>query len=263
MTHDSASNPVPLDEQAMIDAYFDRTLASEQKADLTRLLATDAGVGAHFAECAYAIEALRTPVSAPDFSHEILQEVGRRRGWLGARLQRFVSIGRLAAAAALLLALGVTLTVRRFAPDAAIFPQTPTPIADVAECASSDADYNVAGFYRVLDQAGSVTGLERLTTASPTAPVQAMKTMNAGLLMSALCSPSFMGSDPGRRKLDPGAWRAAGHVRLTIRTTRACSIRALPTRDRVGAVVLVARASAPASPNDGSKIGKDTPVGGW
>lgn len=255
MNHDVPNNPdqpafEALGPDALIDAYFDRSITPESKSRLARLLSTDPAATIAFGECDRAVEALRAPVVAPDFSAAILDEVGRRRGWLGASLQRLVSIGRLAAAAVLLLALGLTLAAKRWAPDSGVFPSAATPIADVTECAASDADCNVSGIRRALNW-NDFTG--------PT--VMSARVLDIGSVRAALVAPA--GLTPAMNPADPTPIGAAGSGVVTVRFVTSCdgSLRPISATERVGAVAVV---SKPASTRRAAtESDKEPAVGGW
>ncbi len=238
--------------EELLNAYFDRELPPEEEAALARLLEQDARAARFFGESESAIDALRSPVKAPDLSSRILTEVGRRRGWLGARLQRFVAVGRVAIAACLLLALAVTLTAKRFAPDAAIFPQGPSTITDVAQCAADDTKCSMSDFLAAFDQVGEVTRLNDVRNAIP----QMAEGANHAGLFSLISN-----------RQEQVEWRGrtfSSNVRpelieLTIAVARDGSLKQLTTQQQVGAIVYIARPSTPAPKTEDS----ESTVGGW
>lgn len=239
--------------EELLDAYFDRELPPDEEAALVRLLQRDAGAAMLFGESEAAIDALRLPVASPDLSGRILTEVGRRRGWLGARLQRFIAVGRVAVAACLLLALAVTLMAKRIAPDAGIFPQSPQPIADVARCAADDTTCSMSDFLAALDQVGEVSRLNEVRNALPGA---VERPMQAGMFTLA--------SERHDEHVEWRGRRFSAHVRpelieLTIAIARDGSLKQLTTQQQVGAIVYIAR-TAPAAPKQDDS---ESTVGGW
>lgn len=238
--------------EELIDAYFDRELPPEEEASLAHLLQRDAGAAMLFGESEAAIDALRLPVNSPDLSGRILTEVGRRRGWLGARLQRFVAVGRVAVAACLLLALAVTLTAKRFSPDAAVFPQSPTPIADVARCAADDTSCSVDDFLAALDQVGEVARLNEVRNALPSVTNGAN---HAGLF--SMVSNRQERVEWRGRTFSPEVRPEL--IELTIAIARDGSFKQLTTQQQVGAIVYITR-SAPAAPTNEDS---EATVGGW
>jgi len=248
------------DERRLIDAYFDRDLPAEEKPRLARLVASNAGAAMLFAGMQSAIDAMRQPVDTPDLSGAILDEVGRRRGWLGSRLQRFVSVGRLALAASLLLGLGMTLAVQRLAPDLGLFPSGPTPIAQVADCATSDVDCTVTDLRRAFTESTLTAGLgSMMVSSAPPTPVSASG--SAGSSAAGLMAhPGGMGADPGVTSADIRC--GAGVVRVFVLRSAdpspGPSILSIGDRARAGSVGFIVRrapASTPAEP--------ESKVEGW
>lgn len=245
------------DDQALIDAYFDRELSPETKPRLARRVASDAGAGLLFAETQAALDALRVPVPSADLSGAILDEVGRRRGWMDHRFQRFVSLGRLAVAAALLLALGLALAVQRLVPDAAFFPHAPSPIADVTGFAATDADCNLTGLIRTFDSAPLAAGFGSVMTSAPSAS----GALRGDRLSTAIAHPGALGANPGRPS-DSAGGCGTGAVRVFIvrfsPSSNDCSLLTLSDRSRAGSVAFVHRSDAVTRTDDA-----DRSAGGW
>ncbi len=247
---------------SLLDAYFDRTICAAGKTRLARLVAADPDAGAAFSELDRAVEGLRTPVRAPDFSAAILGEVGRRRGWLGAGVQRLVSVGRLAVAAVLLLGLGVGLAVKRWSPDSVVFSPPATPIAAVTECAATDADCNVAGLRRAFgfDDHGA-SDRERVRFSG--AGVMSARVLDVSSMRAALVAPPGLApiraDSEGVRFVE----RSAGADFVMVRFVTSCdgSARPLNVTERVGAVAV---ASKPATARrTAAESDKEPAVGGW
>lgn len=258
MKKDDAHNPTDrIGPDELIDAYFDRELPARTDALLAKLIQTDPVAAALFAQSEKTIEAIRQPIDAPDLSTQILAEVGRRRGWIGARVQRLVSVGRVAVAATILLALAVTLTVRRLAPDAVIFPATPTPIADVTDCAASDANCNVSEFLAAMDQVGASIRLNEVRRALPGASARAMQASFVRMQMNDLLSSKSVVVDrncPDRRR---ARLAAARPIQLSVLVIKSDSLKKLTDQSRVRYGV---RQMSARSPNEDEK---SSAVGGW
>lgn len=236
--------------QEMIEAYFDRELPPEREMELARRLHRDAKAAKEFAQVEAVAKALRAPVQTPYRTAEILAEIGRRRGWLGSRLQRFVSVGRVAMAASFLLILGGALAARRFSPDSAIFPTSPTPLADVTDSASEDANHCVYGFLTTIDKMGSATRFISASSPSRFGPQARGVALTAGL--------------PARHHLPAGAASNADcetrtfSILLTSRNNG--SLKQLTDQQRMGYVVYIAKQRPGRRGDDG---GKESSVGGW
>ncbi|MCH7528222.1 MAG: hypothetical protein IH972_01575 [Candidatus Marinimicrobia bacterium] len=69
----------------------------------------------------------------------ILREIDRRRGFLSTNMRRFVRIGRLAAAAVVLLAFLGIAAAQRYSPDTFRMKDQPHPVASVVEHSGSAA----------------------------------------------------------------------------------------------------------------------------
>jgi hypothetical protein len=92
--------------------------------------------------------------SAPDLTGRVLGAVDERRGWLDGRSRRLVWGGRVLAAAALLGAIGLTLAVRRAAPDLLTPSSTEQALASVVssgERAATRASEPAARVVEALD----------------------------------------------------------------------------------------------------------------
>ncbi len=255
MSTDDRTNPdSPRSIEDVINAYFDRELSSTEEAALARRLNRDAGAAMLFGESEAAIDALRLPVDAPDLSGSILTEVGRRRGWLGAKMQRFVAVGRVAIAACILLGLAVTLTARRLAPEAAVFPQASTPISTVTKCASDDTECSFNEIMAAIDEVDASTRLRDVRRAMPSPPNQMS---HAGLFSFAADT-----NHPARMRWKGRDYSAAAHpkqIELTLSIAQDGSFRTLTSQQQVGAIVYIARPAPEAAKSEDD----DSTVGGW
>ena len=150
-----------------------------------------------------------------DFTASVLAEVGDRRGWLDRSSRRLVWGGRLMAAAALLLAVGATLAVRRAAPE--LMPASPptsalASVVNAGQQAVSQAAEPVATVARtigtrqpVLMQLGELAG-EHLLVATEGEYV-------ASLVMPATsCEPESRGGVVVTVSLDASTLRTVESV---------------------------------------------------
>lgn len=252
MTKSRDDNPaVRMNREDLFEAYFNRELSSQLQMELDELLERDAGAAQVFAQMKFASDALGQPISGPDNTNAILAEVGHRRGWIGARLQRFVSIGRLAIAATFLLTITATLAAKRFMPDAAIFPSQSTPLTDVADCAADDAQCGVNDFFEAVNSLGA-SATSRINVGNwslvPTGPV----TINASLIAAD--------RHPDSQKVPCN--NASTRFSYTVRMMSLGdgSFRKLAGQQRVGSVVIFV--GSPSQQAD-TKNEKDSSVTGW
>jgi hypothetical protein len=235
----------------LFEAYFNRELSSQLQMELDSLLERDAAAAQIFSEMKLASEALRAPIDAPDNTLAILAEVGHRRGWLGARLQRFVSVGRLAIAATFLLTITAALAAKRFAPDAAIFPAQATPLANVADSAADDTNCGVSDFMEAVNSLGASSKLTRVSKSMPTPMLK-----NGPVTLNA----SFISLDPHS---PPACTDASKRFAYTVRvmSLRDGSFRKLADQQRIGSAVIVVGSSPEQA--DKKKDEKDSSVTGW
>ena len=130
---------------------------------------------------------LRRPVDAPDFSRQILDRTHNRRAFLPRRLRRFVDRGRLAAAAALLLALTVFTVAQRVWPDATRLTTAQRPVSDVPRAFFNDATNSVTAFTSSMEQARAALvpfAAEREPSLTSTSPDAASHRLEAFILQS-------------------------------------------------------------------------------
>lgn len=139
--------------EARLNAYLDGEMTDEERRGFFDLLDRDTACARAFAETTGALEALQQPVGTPDFSAAVLGCVESRRRrptWLSDTARRGVRVGRLAVAATLLLALGVSLMLRReAAPD--MFASRSAPLSEavaVGRAEAADGLRDVAGVVR-------------------------------------------------------------------------------------------------------------------
>ena len=89
------------------------------------------------------VRGLRDGVEAPDLSNAILQEVGRRQGWLSARQRRLLCAARWGAGGVLLGVLAGVLLVERYTPVDEIVTPQPRALADLMQNVRNDASVAV------------------------------------------------------------------------------------------------------------------------
>jgi hypothetical protein len=131
-------------DREAIDAFFDRELAPDEAAALFRAISRDEQAAAHVQQTQRALDALRTPVKAPDLSQSILAEVGRRRGgWLTGTTRRVVTLGRFAVAASLLLIVTGGFVADRLSPGALDMGDSQTPLASLVEESRESASRSI------------------------------------------------------------------------------------------------------------------------
>ncbi len=119
-------------EQAT-DRLFDRELTSAEREALSAELSSDPEALKRFRETTDALLALREPIDTPDVTRAVLQRLDERPGFTTRRARRFITTGRLAAAAAVLGAgAGILLLEKYPEPTVSnIAESTPKPIDSV------------------------------------------------------------------------------------------------------------------------------------
>lgn len=161
-------NPPPIDH--LVDAFFDKELSG---AELSGALKRDKPAAARFERIQSMLDDLRRPVRTRDFSASILAEVGRRRPWLPASMRRFVSVGRLAAAACFLLFVGGAFYAERIAPDTMRLTNEPAPLTELVSAGRADATSGIRTLAEAFESVrGAACGAQRNAEAElrPTQP---------------------------------------------------------------------------------------------
>lgn len=260
----SSQNTEGLSELETVEAFFDRELDAEGQRRLFAALDRDESARRRFAENETVIEDLRRPVRSPDLSGAILEEVRARRGWLAPKLQRFVTAGRLAAAACLLATAGALFTAKRLAPENPVFNPDPAPVSNVVESSQAEAAEGVQRVLGAFDRLRRVGG-ERSFAPPRNEPLRAVSVnpnMPQVIVIGADRRPqqqalkineaAFTGDGAQPRQDRHAKVRAWIRVTMNAREDR-------PDRDRrVGLVRIAERGGS--SGNDGANT---TPVGGW
>lgn len=148
---------------ALIDAFFDGELSAEDEAALLERVDRDPVAAERFARTSWAIDELRRPMRAPDFTGTVMDRVHGRRAWLSDGWRRFVGVGRLAAAAGVLLALGAGLAARRAAPDSATLGTQAGPLSRVVDASRVEA---ASGAMSISSTIGLVRGAAQREAAA-------------------------------------------------------------------------------------------------
>lgn len=143
---------------------------------------------------------------APDLTDRVLEAVGERRGWLDVRSRRLVWGGRILAAAALLAAIGLTLSVRRAAPEFVTPSATEHALASVVssgERAATEATGTVTRVVETIEERTPV--IVRMTTTLGAEPGMILRLSGAedvqtatlfGPRLAAVRSPAPSGFAP-------------------------------------------------------------------
>lgn len=173
----------------LVDAFFDRELPLDQSSSLFSSLRNDPAKAREIVGTQRAIDALRQPPKSPDFSANILAEVGRRKGWLNGRERRKISFGRVATAAALLLMVGGAFVMQRVAPQFTEPGSRPAPIHDLTAAVpveTAGAGRTVAtAFTDAIKVSLTHTSSQITVTAQPVAAVDACPDVSRAALAPA------------------------------------------------------------------------------
>jgi hypothetical protein len=129
------------DVEAIVDQVLDREASWSRELD--QLLKRDRAAADRLRRTQEILDRLRTPVRGPDLSASILAEVGARRGWLTTGWMRFVTAGRAAAAACVVLAVGGVYVAERMSGGRIDLAGRPTPLTDFVSQSSSDVSGGV------------------------------------------------------------------------------------------------------------------------
>jgi hypothetical protein len=117
----------------LVDAFFDDELDEEASRAFMRELREDHATARDVVSTNSALEALRRPVSTPDFTGSIIDRVHGKTPWLSGRQFAILGQWRLAAAACVLLLMTGAFIVQRMAPGAVSFTQREAPVSQLAE----------------------------------------------------------------------------------------------------------------------------------
>lgn len=135
---DDGRQPDRRSHDEWVDELLDRRADDPEARAIFDRLRADLDACRELASLKRATDALRRTPTAPDFTTDILHTVDRRRRFLPARLRRMVTVGRVAVAAGVVFAIGVTAIARRHAPDLAFTPE-PSHLSTLVSSGTSEA----------------------------------------------------------------------------------------------------------------------------
>jgi len=136
--NDDHRQPDRRSREEWVDEFLDRRADDPEARAIFDRLRTDLDACRELASLKRATDALRWQPSAPDLAADILHSVHRRRRFLPARLRRMVTVGRVAVAAGVVFAIGVTALARRHGPDLAFTPE-PSHISTLVVSSTHEA----------------------------------------------------------------------------------------------------------------------------
>lgn len=125
-----------------LDRYFDKEITRESAVFRAAFVKRD--FRAQVDETEAMIGELRKPMRTPDLSSAILDAVDSRKAFVASRTRRVVTLGRLAVAASVLLAVGGVVLVERLHPGITSFQAEPEPIAGMVSAASMSTQRPIA-----------------------------------------------------------------------------------------------------------------------
>lgn len=117
----------------LVDAFFDGDLDDTDSREFIRELRNDAPTAKKVVSLNSALEALRRPVSTPDFTSSIMDEVEGRTPWLSGREFRLLGHWRAAAAIGVLCLITATFVTQRVAPGSTTFVAQDAPVTRLSE----------------------------------------------------------------------------------------------------------------------------------
>jgi len=136
---------------SLVDAVLDREIEGADRERIESLIRQNREASQQLDQTQAALDAVRSPVRAPDLTASILDEVGRRRGWLDRPALRLVTVGRMAMAASFLLLVTAAFVTERVAPEAVRFSETPAPVTQLLETGHAEATNSLRNVARVFD----------------------------------------------------------------------------------------------------------------
>jgi negative regulator of sigma E activity len=125
-----------------LDRYFDKEITRESAVFRAAFVKRDFRTQVDETEAM--IGELRKPMRTPDLSSAILDAVDARKAFVASRTRRVVTLGRLAVAASVLLAVGGVVLVERLHPGITSFQAEPEPIAGMVSAASMSTQRPIA-----------------------------------------------------------------------------------------------------------------------
>jgi hypothetical protein len=135
-TPDKKPERVPDD---LVNAFFDRALDEGSREKFFGMLRADLSRCAEVAKTQRMISMLREPVETPDLTDRIMMRVAAKRGFVPESLRRWVTRGRVAAAACVLLGVLGLAVAKRMSPDSFRLAPAERPLSSVIESGRADA----------------------------------------------------------------------------------------------------------------------------
>lgn len=135
---DDGRQPDRRSYEEWVDELLDRRADDPESRAIFDRLRADLDACRELASLKRATDALRHTPVAPDLTSDILYCVDRRRRFLPARVRRMVTVGRVAVAAGVIFAIGVTAIARRHAPELAFTPE-PSHLSTLVSSGTSEA----------------------------------------------------------------------------------------------------------------------------
>ncbi|HRQ71524.1 MAG TPA: hypothetical protein PLU35_00680 [Phycisphaerales bacterium] len=135
---DDGRKPDRRSHEEWVDELLDRRADDPESRAIFDRLRTDLDACRELASLKRATDALRRTPSAPDLTADILHSIDRRRRFLPARLRRMVTVGRVAVAAGVVFAIGVTAIARRHTPELAFTPE-PSHLSTLVASSTTEA----------------------------------------------------------------------------------------------------------------------------
>ncbi len=147
-----------------LDAYFDGE-ADRRSAEFRAAFVKSRKFRADVAAIEEIVFDLTRPVKEPDLSSRILAAVDDHRPFVTGQARRFVTVGRLVAAASVLLLLTGAVLVERARPGTIEFTPKPTPVSGVV-----DAGGRSAPLYAAISKPGAPGETSSIDTTGDTRP---------------------------------------------------------------------------------------------
>jgi hypothetical protein len=139
-SHDAGAAHIP---DHIVDRFFDRELTRREASGLFDSFRADPASARRFVQTQRMLDALKEPVRTPDFTRSILSRIDQaspEAPLLTRRGVRQVRVGRLAAAAALVMLVGGAFVVQRLNPNVVEFGVQPeTPLGSLRSNMTGDA----------------------------------------------------------------------------------------------------------------------------
>lgn len=145
----SDERPGAPDVDAIVNQVLDREVRWSR--DLDALFKRDRAAADRLRRTQEILDQLRAPARVPDLSSSILTEVGARRGWMTAGWMRFVTAGRLAAAACFVLVIAGAYLTERMSEGRIDLAGRPTPLTDFVSASRADVSGGVRDFVSAVE----------------------------------------------------------------------------------------------------------------